>query len=782
MKTAPCNAGAGAKADAASARGRRCASTPCTSNQRPGPPRGGRFGLVRQGRGKVAVPTRRHEIRCDQEASLPSLLLRAATSEEVVVSGGNGAEDPAKKLSNGNGAALENGNGAVADLDPCDAGQLEACAQTAPRVTKVVEGSQGKVVEETIASTIDESQAGLNKPEDRWSRLKNTSTWRRTVEIWSFVFVFFFKLWVVNSKWSYAKADRDKSAKRGINAEARAARTEELACWLRERLVTLGPTFIKIGQQFSTRSDILSPEFIAELVKLQDRVPAFSSELALATVEKELGVTSWKEKFSYLEAEPIAAASLGQVHRAKLLDGETEVVIKVQRPDLKSLFDVDTKNIRFVAQILQAIDPKTDGAARDWVAIYDECCRILYQEIDYKLEGEYADGFRTNFSDLPWVKVPKVYWALTSKKVLTLEYAPGIKVSDKKALVAKGVDPAVIARYSVECYLQQILVKGLFHADPHPGNIAVDATDPADPKLIFYDFGMMGRIPNTIRKGLSDFFYAVFSNDVDAALDGLVAMNVLVPNSSADMTAIKRTGRFFLDSFKTRLREQRELKKKMGNEFGGRDGSKAKTKEEKQAKRKQILSNIGQDLLVVANDQPFRFPALFTFVVRAFSVLDGIGKQLDPRFDISEISAPYARDLLLEQRPGFSKLQDNYQKGADRQWEATKGLFTAPLKINRIEGILNSLEAGDTKLRVRALEAERALQRVTITQTVTACVVMAAVSLNTATILSVVANTAPPFVKTVCFCLSAVFGLLTLKNLGTLSKLNKKEKKITGMA
>merc|ERR1712134_95470 len=161
-------------------------------------------------------------------------------------------------------------------------------------------------------------------------------------------------------------------------------------------------------------------------------------------------------------------------------------------------------------------------------------------------------------------------------------------------------------------------------------------------------------------------------------------------------------------------------------EFGGRDGSKQKTKQDKQDKRKKILSNIGQDLLVVANDQPFRFPALFTFVVRAFSVLDGIGKSLDPRFDISEISAPYARDLLLETRPGFSKLQDTYQRGADRQWEATKGLFTAPLKINKIEGILNSLEAGDTKLRVRALEAERALQRVTVTQTVTVCVVMAA--------------------------------------------------------
>merc|ERR1712157_347504 len=223
----------------------------------------------------------------------------------------------------------------------------------------------------------------------------------------------------------------------------------------------------------------------------------------------------------------------------------------------------------------------------------------------------------------------------------------------------------------------------------------------------------------------------------------------------------RRTGRFFLDSFKTRLREQREQRKLKKMEFGGRDGSKAVTKEEKKAKRKKILSNIGQDLLVVANDQPFRFPALFTWVVRAFSVLDGIGKQLDPRFDISEISAPYARDLLLEQRPGFSKLKENYEKGAKRQWDATKGLFVAPLKINKIEGILDSLSAGDTKLRVRALEAERALQRVSITQTVTACIVMAAVSLNTATLLSIVANTAPPLVRSACFAFSAVFGVMT---------------------
>lgn len=721
----------------------------------------------------------------------------AATSEEVVTAG-NGSEPPTTATTTGtveveeaesssaessssNGVAngMANGNGAASasavDLDACDAGQLESCAQTSPKLESTIDAR--------AASGGTSGGGGSGGENDRWSRLKNTSTLRRTVEIWTFVITFFFKLFVVNQKWNYTKAQRDKEAKGGISPEAKSEKLAELAIWVRTRLVNLGPTFIKIGQQFSTRSDILSPEFIAELVKLQDRVPAFPSSIAMETIEKELGVKeSWKEKFSYLEAEPIAAASLGQVHRAVLLDGKTEVVIKVQRPDLKELFDVDTKNIRFVAQILQNIDPKTDGAARDWVAIYDECCRILYQEIDYKLEGKYADSFRENFSDLPWVKVPKVYWDLTTEKVLTLEYSPGIKVSDKAALVAKGVDPAVIARYSVECYLQQILVKGLFHADPHPGNIAVDASDPADPKLIFYDFGMMGKIPNKVREGLSNLFYSVFRNDVDGAIDGLMDMGVIKANSSADMTAIKRTGAFFLNSFKTRLKEQREERKraKAAMKVLGPKGQ--RTKEDKTNKRKQILSNIGQDLLVVANDQPFRFPALFTFVVRAFSVLDGIGKQLDPRFDISEISAPYARDLLLETRPGFSKFQDNCQRGADRQWEATKGLFVAPLKIKRIENILDSLERGDTKLRVRALEAERALQRVTIMQTITTCVAVAAVSLNTATILSVAANTAPPLVRSACWGVSALFGFLTLKNMLVLKKLNKKEKQIMGMA
>ncbi len=690
-----------------------------------------------------------------------------------------------------------NGNGAAAalerhELDACEAGQLEACASTQPRVadatTASTNGASSNGASSDAPTNTIQSAVVPGEADKKWLRLKRTGVFRRTVEIWSFIVVFAFKLWRASKKSSYPRSDRNPEAPGGIAPDAKSARMAALAVWLREQLVVLGPTFIKIGQQFSTRSDILGPEFIKELEQLQDRVPPFASDVALTTIEDELGMP-WQDAFAQLDAEPIAAASLGQVHRAVIKNGPaagTEVVVKVQRPGLKALFDVDTKNIRFVAQLLQKVDPKTDGAARDWVAIYDECCRILYQEIDYALEGQYADRFRQQFGEVGWIKVPTVYWDLTTEKVLTLEYSPGIKVSDKAALVAKGVDPAVVAKYNVECYLLQILTKGLFHADPHPGNIAVDATEPTDPKLIFYDFGMMGEIPGDIRVGLSDFFYAVYKNDVTACLDGLVRMGVLVPNSNADMTAIKRTGAFFLNSFKTRLREQREQKKRL-EAIGTVDNGKDYEKEGKKEKRKRILSNIGQDLLVVANDQPFRFPALFTFVVRAFSVLDGIGKTLDPKFDISEISAPYARNLLLEQGsalpPQVRKFGDDLEERADRQWKAAKGLFTAPLRIERAEEILESLERGDVRLRVRALEAERAIERVAVMSSMTSSLVVAATSLNAGVVLNAVAAAGKAtFTVKMCFALTVAFAFKTLGSFLKLKKLNKKELAITGRA
>jgi len=260
---------------------------------------------------------------------------------------------------------------------------------------------------------------------------------------------------------------------------AKKERLTALAAWLRTGLLKLGPTFIKIGQQFSTRVDVLSPELIRELEKLQDRVPPFSSDRAVQIIEEQLG-GPLASHFTDFERSPIAAASLGQVHRARY-NGK-RVVVKVQRPGLRELFEIDLKNLRVIAQWLQKVDPKTDGAARDWVAIYDECKTVLYQEIDYVNEGTNATLFRKNFEGTPWVKVPEVYWEKSGQRVLCMEYVPGLKISRVEEIERLGLDRKLLARYSVEAYLQQILRFGFFHADPvRPGEAAPLRNSPTLP-------------------------------------------------------------------------------------------------------------------------------------------------------------------------------------------------------------------------------------------------------------------------------------------------------------
>ena len=463
---------------------------------------------------------------------------------------------------------------ATSVMDPCEVGQLEACAQErlaerdaeeasllAREAAQKAEtragrgGGRGASANEASSSGSSSSSDAspppkkantpYSAPGGRWGRFRKYSALQRSFEIWSFAVVFFFKLWLVGRTWTYPKK------RGGMTPENVSSRRATLASWLREGLVKLGPTFIKVGQQFSTRVDVLSPEFVAELEKLQDNVPPFDSKLAVATVERNLGAPV-SELFEEFDPEPIAAASLGQVHLARFR-GE-RVVVKVQRPGLKQLFDIDLKNVRLLARWLQAADPKSDGAARDWVAIYDECSRILYQEIDYTLEGRSADRFRECFAGTEWVKVPRVLWERTASEVLTMEYAPGIKVNRAAELDAAGVDRALLARRTVESYLQQLLTHGFFHADPHPGNVAADA-GAGGGRLIYYDFGMMGQIPADVRGGLLELFYGVYQKDPDRCIDALFAMGVLVPGG--DRTAVRRTAQFFLDSFQERLDAQR---------------------------------------------------------------------------------------------------------------------------------------------------------------------------------------------------------------------------------
>ncbi|GBG69347.1 hypothetical protein CBR_g4041 [Chara braunii] len=442
-------------------------------------------------------------------------------------------------------------------------------------------------------------------PGGRWNRFKTYSTIQRTFEIWSFVVKFAVKWWLNQKKFMY---------RGGMTPEKQKDRRKALAKWLKEGLLRLGPTFIKLGQQFSTRVDVLAQEYVDELAELQDQVPPFETERAIQIVESELG-GKVDEIFEQFDSEPIAAASLGQVHRA-CLNGK-EVVVKVQRPDLKELFDIDLKNLRVLAVNLQKVDPKSDGAKRDWVAIYDECAEVLYQEINYRQEAENAERFRKNFSKLDYVKVPSIFWDYTTPKILTMEYVPGIKINRIAALDELGVDRERLGRLAVESYLEQILRHGFFHADPHPGNIAVD--DVGGGRLIFYDFGMMGVINPGIREGLLEAFYGVYEKDADKVLAAMVQMGVLVP--TGDMVSVRRTAEFFLNSFEERLAAQKadkEEAERLEKELGFK---KELSKEEKMEKKKQRLAAIGEDLLSIAVDQPFRFPATFTFVVRAFSGL-----------------------------------------------------------------------------------------------------------------------------------------------------------------
>jgi len=499
-------------------------------------------------------------------------------------------------------------------------------------------------------------EQGYSDKAYRWNREEYSSK-RRFVDIWSFVLTLMFKIWRYNKDWSYSG---------GVTESKQAARRKAQAIWIRTTFLDLGPTFIKIGQLFSTRADIFSAEYVEELSKLQDRVPAFSYEQVEGIIEQELGKTV-PTLFQDFEPVPLAAASLGQVHKATLYTGES-VVVKVQRPGLKKLFEIDLGILKGIARYFQN-HPKW-GRGRDWMGIYEECCRILWEEIDYLNEGRNADTFRRNFRPYDWVKVPRVYWRYATSRVITLEYVPGIKVSQYDALDAAGVDRKAIARYGAQAYLHQLLNNGFFHADPHPGNLAVSP----DGALIFYDFGMMGTIKSNVREGLMETLFGIAQKDGDRVVKSLVDLGAIAPVD--DMGPVRRSVQFMLDNFMDKPFEN------------------------------QSVAAISEDLYELAYDQPFRFPATFTFVMRAFSTLEGVGKGLDPEFNFMEVAQPYAMQLMTD---NSSSEGNSFLNELSRQ--AVQVSSTALGLPRRLEDTLDKIERGDIRLRVRSVETERLIRR-----------------------------------------------------------------------
>ena len=272
-------------------------------------------------------------------------------------------------------------------------------------------------------------------------------------------------------------------------------RRKEFALRFREALVEFGPTFIKLGQFLSVRRDFLTPEMADELATLQDKVPPFEIEIVQQTIEKELGKRP-QELFAEFDYEPIASASIGQVHRAKLADGRS-VVIKVQRPDLAQRFYQDLGYMRTFIRWGRRLKP--DGEWDSWLALSDEFGRTLFSEIDYLQEGKNADRMRVALKDQERIRIPRVIWRHTGRHVLTLEHAPGIKIDQIGELKARGFELEVIGNELIYCYLEQVLIHGFFHADPHAGNLAIDD----EGKIIIYDFGMMGEISAAQRMAIA---------------------------------------------------------------------------------------------------------------------------------------------------------------------------------------------------------------------------------------------------------------------------------------
>ncbi len=488
-----------------------------------------------------------------------------------------------------------------------------------------------------------------------WNR-GNYSPSIRAARIWTFVLTLSRRLWMDGKAWSY---------RGGMTEENLAKRRRSRAIWIRETFLDLGPTFIKLGQLFSTRADLFPTEYVEELSKLQDRVPAFPFADAQTIIEADLG-KPLGPLFKSIDPVPLAAASLGQVHKAILHSGE-EVVVKVQRNGLKRLFDIDLKILKNIARYFQR-HPRW-GKGRDWIGIYGECSRILWEEIDYLNEGRNADAFRRNFRDQDWVAVPRVYWRYSSPRVLTLEYMPGIKISHYEALEAAGLDRKLLARLGAEAYLRQILNYGLFHADPHPGNLAVRT----DGSLIFYDFGMMGQIQSDMRSKLLGIFFGVAQKDGNQVMKAMIEVGALEP--IGDMGPVRRSIQYMLDNF-------------MDQPF-----------------ENQSVDSISDDLYEIAYGQPFRFPATFTFVMRAFSTLEGVGKGLDPEFNFMEVAKPFALDIMSQTSPNSPGLFDQIGRQAAQVGSTAFGLPT------RIEETLEKLEQGDVRVRVRSIESDRLMRR-----------------------------------------------------------------------
>ncbi len=376
---------------------------------------------------------------------------------------------------------------------------------------------------------------------------------------------------------------------------------------LRELITALGPTYIKVGQALSTRPDLIRQDFLDELIKLQDQLPPFSTNVAFQIIESQLRKPI-EDLYREISPQPIAAASLGQVYKARLYSGE-EVAVKVQRPNLLPIITLDLFLMRWATTWITPFLPLNLG--HNLMVVVDEFGVKLFEEIDYINEGRNAEKFAANFQDDPAIKVPAIYWRYTSRNVLTLEWIDGIKLIDIEGIRRAGLDRDNIIKICVNAGMRQLLEFGFFHADPHPGNLFVLA----DGRMAFIDFGMMDQLTQHTKETIAGSIVHVINKDYSSLTKDFVELGFLTPD--IDTSPIIPA-----------------LEKVLDNAIGESVGN----------FNFKTITDEFSDLMF---EYPFRVPAQFSLIIRSLVTQEGVALTLNPEFKIVEIGYPYVAQRLL---------------------------------------------------------------------------------------------------------------------------------------
>ena len=421
----------------------------------------------------------------------------------------------------------------------------------------------------------------------------------------------------------------------------------------RETALALEGLLIKVGQFFSTRVDMLPEEYTSELALLQDEVPPVRTAQIRRVIVKELG-NMVENIFAEFDDNHIAAASLGQVHRAVLISGEV-VAVKVLRPGIEEIIEIDLAAFRGVIWMIRVFTKWEKYA--DFDDIYDEFGATLRDELDYRQELVNLERFRANFQDDPMISAPSVYPEYSRQRVLTMEFVDGYKVNDRAGLLAAGLVPEKVAGNLVDAYLKQALIHGFYHADPHPGNLFVRP----DGGIIFIDFGMVGRITDANKRSVRKLISGVINSNSEELSHALQEMGFIKP--VANLLSLQKAMTLFLA----------ELKDIPFEELGNL----------------QVDSLLGE-LREFIYSEPFQIPAHYTFLGRAVGTLSGIAAGLDPNMNILSVIKPYARQVLGQD---FSPLQ--------LVWQKAKTVAVAAVEIlPLLEKTLREFRAGDVQVKV----------------------------------------------------------------------------------